>query len=151
MADESSHVELLREWVSSLLSSTEELLDEATKERLLESCGRACAIHCGSSETAQSIAKSAEQIDERLDQVNQKISWCGKWVRDKNTITCVCESCGCPLVREGLAALSPIFCNCSRDYVKAVFEVILGGPVTVDLKQAIGRGDPVCRYLVKAR
>ncbi len=151
MADESLHVELLGEWVSSLLSSAEELLDEATKERLLESCGRACAIHYGSSEMAQSIAKSADQIDQHLDQVNQKIPWCGKWVRDKDTITCVCESCGCPLVREGLVALSPIFCNCSRGYVKAVFEVILGGPVTVELKQAIGRGDPMCQYVVKAR
>ena len=151
MAEGNSHVELLREWVNSLLSNAEELLNDTTKKRLLELCGRTCAVHYGSIEMAQSIAKSTAQIDERLDQVNQKIAWCGKWVREKDTITSVCESCGCPLVRDGLVTLSPMFCNCSRGYVKAVFEAILGGPVIVELEQTIGRGDPICRYTVHAQ
>ncbi len=151
MADGSPNVYLLREWVAALLSSADTLLDDAKKEKLLESCGRTCAVHYGSVKSAQSIAKSAAEIDDLLKQVNEKIPWCGKWVREEDAITCVCENCGCPLVREGLVTLSPIFCNCSRGYVKAVFEVILGRPVIVDLKQAIGRGDEICRYVVKAR
>jgi len=72
-------------------------------------------------------------------------------VRNQDAIACVCERCGCPLVNDGLVSSSPIFCSCSRGYVKAVFEVILGGPVVVELEQAIGRGDPVCRFVVRAQ
>ncbi len=151
MADGSPQVYLLREWVAALLSSADTLLDDAKKEKLLESCGRTCAVHYGSIKAAQSIAKSTAKIDDLVKQVNEKISWCGKWVRKKDTISSICTSCGCPLVREGLVTLSPIFCNCSRGYVKAVFEVILGRPVIVDLEQAIGRGDRICRYVVKSR
>ena len=118
---------------------------------MLESCGWACTSHYGAIEMAQSIAKNTTQIDERLDQGNQKTSWCGKWVREEDTITCVCESCGCPLAKDGLVALSPMFCNCSRGYVKAVFEAILERPVNVELEQTIGRGNPVCRFVVRAQ
>lgn len=149
MAEGYLHVELLSEWVTALLSGVDELLDDPMKEQLLESCGRACARHYGAIEMAQSIAESTAQIDERLERANQGIPWCGKWVREDDSIYAVCESCGCPLVREGLVTLSPAFCDCSRGYVKAVFEVILGGSVIVELAQSIGRGDPVCRYVVR--
>jgi len=149
MAEGHLHVELLREWIATLLSSMENELDDTTMKRLLESCGRTCAVHYGSIKLAQSIAKSATEIDVRLDQANQKISWCGKWARNKDTITSVCESCGGPLVKDGPVALSPAFCNCSHGYVKGGFETILERPVNVELEQAIGRGDPVCQFVVR--
>ena len=149
MVDENSRVELLREWVTSLLTGVDNLLEDTTKEQLLEACGRTCASHHGAIDMAHSIAKSSSDIDEQLDLVNHKIPWCGHWRRRDRSIYAVCESCGCPLVREGLVTLSPAFCNCSRGYVKAVFEVILGGSVIVELAQSIGRGDAVCRYVVR--
>lgn len=41
------------------------------------------------------------------------------------------------------------FCNCSRGWVKTVFGTVSGRPVEVELKQAIGRGDPVCEFVVR--
>jgi len=61
----------------------------------------------------------------------------------------VCQECGCPLVRAGLVELSPTLCLCSRGWVQAVFEAALAKPVEVELEQAIGRGDPACRFVVK--
>ena len=86
-----------------------------------------------------------------LDLLNRQVPWCGSWVRDGDVITSVCEQCGCPLVRAGWVRPSPAFCNCSRGWVKAVFETALGRPVEVELGQAIGRGDPVCRFLVRPK
>jgi hypothetical protein len=37
---------------------------------------------------------------------------------------------------------------CSLGWVKAVFEIIAGAPVQAKLEQAIGRGDPVCEFMV---
>ena len=151
MMDEISDVILLREWLTSLLSGVDSLLDEGAKEKLLEACGRACAAHHGSIESARAIATRTSDIDEQLKLVNHGIPWCGQWQRGDGSIFAVCESCGCPLVREGLIPLSPTLCNCSRGYVKAVFEAIWASSVSVELVQAIGRGDPVCCFVVRAQ
>jgi predicted hydrocarbon binding protein len=149
MAQENSTIELYRMWVETLMSTLEILVDEDTRAGLMESCGRVCALHYGSIEQVMAIKHSAKEMDELLDKLNQQEGlWCGSWVRDGDTITSVCERCGCPLVREGLVKLSPTFCICSRGWVKAVFEAALERPVEVKLEQAIGRGDPVCRFLV---
>jgi hypothetical protein len=149
MAQENSTIELYRKWVEMLMSTLEILVDEDTRAGLMESCGWVCALHHGDIEKARAIKDNAGQIDDLLDKLNQQILWCGSWVRDGDTITSVCERCGCPLVREGLVKLSLTFCVCSRGWVKAVFETALERPVEVELEQAIGRGDPVCRFLVR--
>ncbi|MGA9349561.1 MAG: DUF6144 family protein [Anaerolineae bacterium] len=142
-------IELFREWVATLMSTLEVQVGEDTRAELMEPCGQACALHHGSIEQAIAIKHSAREIDELLDKLNQQEGfWCGSWVRDGDTIYSVCEYCGCPLVRAGLVRLSPTFCNCSRGWVKAVFETILARPVEVELEQAIGRGDQVCRFSV---
>ena len=102
----------------------------------------------GDIEKARAIKCSAQEMGEWLAKLNQQVLWCGSWVRDGDTVTSVCEKCGCPLVRAGLVKLSPTFCNCSRGWIKAVFETVSGRPVEVELKQAISRGDPVCEFVV---
>jgi predicted hydrocarbon binding protein len=151
MTEGNSTIELSRKWVETLMCTLEILVDEDKRAGLMESCGRACALHHGDIEKARAIKDNAGQIDDLLDRLNQQILWCGSWVRDGDTITSVCERCGCPLVREGLVKLSPTFCVCSRGWVKAVFETALERPVEVELEQAIGRGDPVCRFSVRPR
>jgi predicted hydrocarbon binding protein len=149
MAQENSTIELYQKWVETLMSTLEILVDEDTRAGLMESCGRVCALHHGSIEQAIAIKHSAKEMDELLDKLNQQEGlWCGNWERDGDTIYSVCKECGCPLVRTGLVRPSPTFCNCSRGWVKAVFETILERPVEVELEQAIGRGDPVCRFIV---
>jgi predicted hydrocarbon binding protein len=125
-------------------------VDERTRAQMMEYCGRACALHHGSIERVKAIQGNVKGIDELLDKLSQQEDlWCGRWVRDRDTIYSVCEECGCPLVRAGLVKLSPTFCHCSRGWVRAVFETALGGPVKVELEQAIGRGDQVCEFIVR--
>ena len=142
-------LELLNKWLATLMAGLDAEVDERIRAQVMGSCGRACALHHGSIETVKTIQCNVREIDELLDELNrQKNFWCGRWVRDGDTIYSVCEECGCPLVRAGLVELSPTFCHCSRGWVKAVFETALGSPVKVELEQAIGRGDPVCKFIV---
>ena len=122
-------------------------LDEETTQRIMEKCGEACA-EMGDLVLARKIADETEDIEETIARANDKIAWCGRWVRNRNTITAVCTACGCPLVRRGIVELSGTFCFCSRGWVKTVFEALLERPVRVELKKAIGRGDDVCKYNV---
>lgn len=142
-------LELLSKWLAASMAGLAAEVDEGIRARVMEYCGRACALHFGSIETVRAIRSSVKDIDELLDELNQqKGLWCGRWVRDEGAISSVCEECGCPLARAGLVELSPTLCYCSRGWVKAVFEAALGGPVQVELEQAIGRGDQVCRFIV---
>lgn len=141
--------ELLRKWLETLMAGLAAEVDEKTQVQLIKRCGRTCAFYHGDVERARTLRRSARDIDELLDRLNQEEDfWCGRWTREGDTIYSVCEACGCPLVRAGLVELSPTFCNCSRGWVAAVFETILGRPVEVELKRAIGRGDPVCEFAV---
>ena len=143
-------LELLRKWLEALLAGLDTEVDERTRTQVMEYCGRACALHHGSIEKVKAIKRRAKEIDELLSKLNQQENfWCGRWVRDGDTIYSVCEDCGCPLVRAGLVELSPTFCDCSRGWVKAVFETIFGRPAEVGLEQAIGRGDRVCEFVVR--
>jgi predicted hydrocarbon binding protein len=141
--------ELMKKWLTTLLAGLDEQVDEETRSRLLEACGKVCARHHTSIEIARSIKKESKNIDEFLEKLNQqKDYWCGKWIREGDAIYSVCNECGCPLVLSGLVELSPTFCECSRGWVKAVFEAALEEPVEVELTQAIGRGDKVCKFVV---
>jgi predicted hydrocarbon binding protein len=143
--------ELLRTWLDMLVTGLDAEVDEEARARVLTHCGRGCALYHGSLERAKAIQQGTQDVDELLDELNQQEGlWCGRWIRDDDIITSICEACGCPLVGAGLVKPSPTFCNCSRGWVEAVFEIVLGRPVTVELKQAIGRGDPVCEFIVRS-
>jgi predicted hydrocarbon binding protein len=149
MSDRDFEVELLRKWVQSLLATLDDEFDRETQARLLETCGRTCAAHHGDLDKARGLGSSSEDIDRLLEQLNGQFDWCGEWRRDGDAIVSVCERCGCPLVREGLVKLVPAFCECSRGFVGALFERVFGRPVSVVLKRAIGRSDPVCEFVVR--
>lgn len=141
--------ELLIKWVAALLSGLDAEVEDNIKAQVMEYCGRACALHHGDIDTVKAIRSKVKGIDELLDQLNQQDGlWCGRWVRDGDTICSICKQCGCSLMRADLVKPSPTFCQCSRGWVKAVFETALGRPVNVELQHAIGRGDPECKFIV---
>jgi hypothetical protein len=142
-------IELFANWVKTLLEQVERTLDQEKKKKVLEECGRACARNFGSLEVAREAKARARSIDEALDLLNRHDGfWCGEWTRDGKQVTSVCDECGCPLVRAGFLHPTPLSCQCSLGWVKAVFEIIAGAAVEARLNQAIGRGDAVCEFVV---
>jgi predicted hydrocarbon binding protein len=135
--------------LSALMKGIDAEVDRQTRIRVMKHCGQACAVHHGSIAKVEAVRDSAEDLDQLLEQLNQDEDfWCGKWVRDGDTVRTVCKACGCPLVLGEMVDLSPALCDCSLGWVEAVFEVALGRPVKAELVQAIGRGDPVCEFVV---
>jgi predicted hydrocarbon binding protein len=143
-------VKLLRrssELLDAIVKSMDKV-DLETRKKMMESCGKACAKEDGDLAIAEEIGKTASNMTEAVERINKELHWCGIWSQRGNSIESTCTKCGCPLVRHKAINLNATWCYCSRGWVKAVFEAALKKHVEVELKQSIGRGDGVCKFLV---
>jgi len=125
------------------MKNMDQHLEEKEKIKLLEECGRACA--------RSHAQKEAVKFQGNLD------GWLGtvkKWVgaenvrKDKNVVQVMYSKCFCPLVKDSPPLLSETYCNCSRGWLKEVFETVVGDPVEVNLEDSIMRGGKQCRFTV---
>lgn len=133
-----------QDWIKTLMSNMDRQLDEGTRIRLMELSGRACA--------RQGAVNTAKACKGDLDKFLAAMK---KWVggnnvrRDGNKIHLVYSKCLCPLVQSGTEKLSDTYCNCSREWVKEMYETVLGKPVDVQLTESIKRGGKACRFIVR--
>jgi len=61
--------------------------------------------------------------------------------------------CHCPWAKEslrnGVATVSPTFCNCSAGFHKKSFEVIFGQPLKAEVLESVLAGDPWCKFAIE--
>lgn len=137
-------------WLEQLIAAMETEVDEQTRLRLLEACGRACA----GAHVLPALARARTTLPEvtDLDAVLVKMREWGiggsPLTREGNYIYGEYDHCYCPMRQESFIT-APWLCDCTCGWTAAVFETLLGHPVKVRLLQAIGRGDPVCRFEVE--
>lgn len=131
-------------WIRALTESLDTQLDEKTKEKILEDCGRNC-IPSSFIEKAKALKKNAKDTDDFLDKLGKK--W-KHLQRNGNNVYVAYEKCYCPLVKDYPEKLSPTFCNCSKGWIKELFESTLEKPITVELKKSIKQGDKICKFNV---
>ena len=131
-------------WIRALTESLDTQLDEKTKEKILENCGRNC-IPSSFIEKAKALKKNAKDTDDFLDKLGKK--W-KHLQRNGNNVYVVYEKCYCPLVKDYPEKLSPTFCNCSKGWIKELFESVLEKPITVELEKSIKQGDKICKFNV---
>jgi hypothetical protein len=134
---------LLYDWLSSLMKNMDAQLDEDSKIKVLEECGRVCAQRHAKTEAL----KSKGDLDGWLDTMQ-------KWVgannvhKEGNSVRIVYSKCFCPLVGSLEPLLSRTFCNCSRGWLKENFETVVGKAVDVRLEDSIMGGGKECRFTV---
>jgi len=92
-----------------------------------------------------SKAKDINEFLERLGKVWSHLQ------REGENIYVVYDKCYCPLGRALLkdypGQLSS-YCNCSRGWIREMFESALKRPVEVELEKSIIQGDNLCRFKV---
>lgn len=139
------HKEFTQRWVRNLIDSIDVHLDEETKIRLMESCGRACA--------REGPIRAAKACQGNLDNL---LATLRKWgggeetvQRDGDVVHRLCTKCLCPLVQDGPARLPDTYCYCSRGWMKEMFETVVEKPVDVTLIESIKRGGQMCRFTIQ--
>jgi predicted hydrocarbon binding protein len=133
----------VHDWILNMMENMDQQMGEEEKIRLLESCGRACATRHAQKEAM----KSQGNLDAWLTTMK-------KWVgannvkKEANTVRVIYSKCLCPLVQDGPPLMSNTYCNCSRGWLKEVFETVLEKPVEVKLEDSIMKGGQQCRFTI---
>ncbi len=132
-------------WITSLVAGLDEHVDEGTRAKILEQCGRQCQ--------SQSFIKKARNIYQKsrnVDEFLEKLSQVYKHLhREKGNVYIVYPKCYCSQVNKlPKGKLSGTYCNCSRGWAKALFEGALGRPVVVAMEQSIISGDKQCKFRI---
>ena len=128
-----------------MIAGLKEHVDEETTAKVLEQCGRQCQSK-SFVKRARSIYEKSESVDEFIDKFGQVYKHLH---REGDKIYIVYPKCYCSQVNKIPAGiLSATYCNCSRGWVKALFEGALGRPVDVILEESIIKGDKQCRLRI---
>jgi len=135
----------MHRWIAALMDNLDAQVDEQTRTSVLENCGRAC-IPRSFVEKAVACRRRTEDLDGFLNELGKMWSHLR---RDGDRVYVIYDACYCSLVKGYPGQLSPIFCNCSRGWIKELFEKALERHVEVELEQSIKQGDPVCKFLVR--
>ena len=153
--------EKARWWIKDLMDTMDTHLDEATKIRLLQACGKSCftrafGVADENKPGPEQIEASLRLLEQRGSEIERRegiVTFRMNWGRDhQNPQGLILQDgyCMCPLVEDGPPRLSPTFCYCSTGYVKESFERLLG-PVDVELIDSLKMGGKDCIFKITLR
>lgn len=132
-------------WIAWLVAALDEHVDEETKVKILEQCGRQCQ--------SESLVKKARRIYEKSENIDKFLDKFGKVYknlhRERDEVYIIYPKCYCSNVNKiPPEKLSATYCNCSRGWAKALFEGALGRTVDVVMEESIVNGNEQCKFRI---
>jgi len=139
--------EFVENWLTDLLNTMGEELDEKTQIKLIEGCGRGCYRR---HEFKQNIAKEGKGDLEKLMAAYRKIF--GSVRKEGNAVHIRFNSkehgCFCPVLRERPSKLNSLHCHCHKGTHEAIFQAALGRPHKVEIMESVRRGGEICHFRI---
>jgi hypothetical protein len=157
-------MDFVRSWVLDFMSNMDAQLDQATRDKVMEGCGRTCfqgALASGFYGSPASKPADAPLPDleawfagfqkavgpDNLYREGDVIHF--KYVGNPRGLRVADGYCLCPILEDGPRQLSPTYCHCSVGYVAASFEHGSGRKVRVQLVDSLRRGGKECHFAVR--
>jgi hypothetical protein len=136
-------IDFARQRYSRLVSLLAARVDEGTFQQIMEEVGKFC-----------SDSGFAKQFPGRLEAYLAEMErrWGAKASFDPATQTAHVSfqpqsgDCACPLMGKGLVPGAA--CRCSVGAMRRSFSVVVGHPVTVDLKESVLQGGKCCAFAI---
>lgn len=132
-----------QERFAKLLAIMAEQLDDATRNKILQSLGNRCSQDYG-----PFFNKYRGDLQGFLDKI--KTAWVERTDYDEKTgilrVVGKPAPCACPLVKAGRTPVE--FCDCSRGWTQAAFSTVLGKPVIVEIEESVLRGGSRCSFRI---
>ena len=132
-------------WIKELLSNLDKHVDEATRIKVMEACGKKCPFSHLSDEKLIELKNSSETDSDFLD------SLCEHWrlKKENNQYYVIFDQCYCPLVNEDIEGTSKTLCYCTLGNLKRKFAIGLNRKVEVIMESSILAGDKECRFHIQ--
>ncbi len=149
--DDEKYNQLLREkefiqnWLTDLLNTIDENLDEPSKSFLLAGCGRGCFNrHQFKKDIAE---KGKGDLDKLIEAYKNNFE---VW-KEGNTVHIrygeVSQGCYCPAAKFRPAKPNDLHCECTRTTHQTIFETALGRTIDVKILESVRRGNKTCHFL----
>ncbi len=134
-------------WLTDLFEAIDADVDEPTRVRLLEACGRGCYRR---HEFKQEIAKKGRGSLANLERAYKENF--EAWIEDGALhirYGKVSKGCYCPAARNRPARPHDLHCECTRMTHQTVCETALGRPCRVEILETVRRGGKTCHFAVR--
>lgn len=146
-------------WIKKMMLHLDEMIDEPTRVKLLNACGRSCFERAYGVpdkrkrplEFTEGFLKTIEKSGFKIEYGKETTTVYYGWQEKQNPVGLGMKEgyCMCPIV-EGENDISGTFCNCSAGYVKSLFEVYTGKTVKdIQILESLKRGGKDCRFKVE--
>jgi predicted hydrocarbon binding protein len=135
-----------RERFALLVSIMGEVLDGATRDKILARLGHECA-------RAHSAFFQKYRGDLQGFLAKTKTAWLEEAEYDEKTgilrVIGKPSPCACPLVKAGRTPAD--FCNCTLGWQQEAFSTVLGKPVTAEIEETVLRGGKRCSFRITVK
>jgi hypothetical protein len=143
---EKSDKEFINHWLGDLLDTMDAELDEPTRVKLIEGCGRACFLRYKFKQ--EIAAKGKGDLDKLLAAYKQNFEiW-----REGDIVHIrygeVSPGCYCPAAKFRPPKPHDLHCECTRMTHQTIFETALGRPFKVEVLESVRRGGKTCHFAV---
>jgi predicted hydrocarbon binding protein len=136
-------------WIDRTLKNTEKCRADGDCKAVIECTGRDCAKEYITSHVIKlkGEMKDSATLAELVEALDSKILGGGHLEINGNVVTATYKKCYCPTGASGIIK-SPLFCNCSKGWIKEVMEVLTGKKVKVETVSTIIAGGSKCQFKV---
>jgi hypothetical protein len=148
--------QFLHAWIQRMMASLDSNLDQATRVKVMQACGRAC-FRSSHGETAApakpgDLDRLLEQLrayvgSEAVRREGNKVYF--SYVKTSRGLRVADGYCLCPILESEPKTISKTYCQCSVGYVKDMFDRVSEKPVQVELLESVRTGGKSCRFLIQ--
>ena len=145
-------IKFAHKWVKRFFDIFDKVLDEPTRNRIMEENGKECYLQAERQHHAPvTMEKFVPILQTVLGKENcrmegNKVYF--NYVGNPKGLKTEDGFCLCPLVENGPAGLSGTYCQCSVGYVKEMFSSSTGQKVEVELLESLKRNGKKCRFKI---
>jgi len=143
----------------AMMDHLDAMLDEETKIKILNACGRSCFINAygvaderkPTPEQGEACLKNLEKNGFDVRREIDTITVFYRWGTKQNPYGLSMQEgyCMCPIVESGAPGMSESYCNCSAGYVKEALERATGKAVLkAEVLESILQGSKDCRFKI---
>ncbi|RPI26585.1 MAG: hypothetical protein EHM61_11345 [Acidobacteria bacterium] len=140
--------EFIEGWLTDLLDTMGEELDEKTIIKLIEGCGRGCYNR---HQFKKDIAKEGANDLEKLLAAYRKVF--GNVQKEGNAVHIRFNTkergCFCPVLRERPSKINAMHCHCHKGTHEAIFKAALGRTYEAKIVESVRRGGERCHFVIE--